>query len=146
MISSEEKAFELDVYTPTGHALHTDARSVVFPAVDGEVGILADHTPLVAMVGSGRLVAQAPDGANRVFFVAGGFVQVRENVVTILAEDCCAVEDLDFDTAWNGLEQARRLPAETEREMESRQQAIETARIRFNMAQAARRRKMKGQQ
>jgi len=145
MIAGQDNPFELDVYTPAGRVLRMEVRSVVFPAMDGQMGVLAGHAPLVAMVGAGRLIVEPPEGKDRQFFLAGGFVHVRENAMTILAEECCAMEDLDHEAAWDELSKARRLPTETPEETALREQVVETARVRFRLAQEHRRKKIKGQ-
>jgi F-type H+-transporting ATPase subunit epsilon len=62
-----------------------DANAVVAPAFDGEVGILPRHAPFLTLLGRGTLTISAPGGAHR-FAVEGGFLQVVENVVRVVAE------------------------------------------------------------
>ena len=68
-----------------------EATSVVVPAYDGLVGILPRHAPFLALLGTGELVVRADDGEHR-FRVAGGFVQVVDNVVRVVAEKAEPVE------------------------------------------------------
>lgn len=66
--------------------LYEDAAShVQVPAYDGLLGILPRHAPLVALLGRGVLTVRAAGGELR-FRVAGGFVQVRDDVVRVVAE------------------------------------------------------------
>lgn len=62
-----------------------DASAVVVPAFDGEVGILPRHAPFLTLLGRGTLTISVPGGANR-FAVEGGFLQVVEDVVRVVAE------------------------------------------------------------
>jgi F-type H+-transporting ATPase subunit epsilon len=62
-----------------------DASAVVAPAFDGEVGILPRHAPFLTLLGRGTLTISASGGAQR-FAVAGGFLQVVEDVVRVVAE------------------------------------------------------------
>ncbi|HET7275906.1 MAG TPA: ATP synthase F1 subunit epsilon [Longimicrobiaceae bacterium] len=73
VISPEQKVFEGEV------------DSVVAPAWDGELGILSGHAPLVALLGSGDLRVKH-GGTTEEFHVEGGFLQVIDNVVTVLSE------------------------------------------------------------
>lgn len=75
VISPERTVFE-------GHA-----ESVIAPAWDGELGILRGHAPLMALLGEGEMrVKQARAGETRTFHVAGGFLQVVDDTVTVLSE------------------------------------------------------------
>jgi F-type H+-transporting ATPase subunit epsilon len=73
------------VVTPERALYEGEATSVVVPAYDGLVGILPRHAPFLSLLGTGTLLVRADDGEHR-FRVAGGFVQVVENVVRVVAE------------------------------------------------------------
>lgn len=62
-----------------------EARAVRAPAFDGEIGVLPRHAPFLTLLGRGTLVIRGPGGVDR-FAVAGGFLQVREGVVRVVAE------------------------------------------------------------
>jgi F-type H+-transporting ATPase subunit epsilon len=62
-----------------------DANAVVAPAFDGEVGILPRHAPFLTLLGRGTLTISASGGAHQ-FAVEGGFLQVVEDVVRVVAE------------------------------------------------------------
>jgi F-type H+-transporting ATPase subunit epsilon len=65
--------------------------SVVAPAFDGEVGILARHAPMVTLLGRGVLRLEGADGGARRFEVTGGFLQVADDVVRVVTETARAV-------------------------------------------------------
>lgn len=73
------------VVTPERALYDGEATSVVAPAYDGLVGILPRHAPFLSLLGTGALSVRAADGEHR-FRVAGGFVQVVDNVVRVVAE------------------------------------------------------------
>ena len=73
MVSPEQQVFD------------GEATAVVAPAYDGLVGILPRHAPFLSLLGTGRLVLRSPEGVLR-FQVSGGFLQVVENVVRVVAE------------------------------------------------------------
>ena len=89
--------FSLTVTTPTGQVLETDLEALRVPAVDGQLGVLARHAPLLAELGQG-LVRIRSAGDTRYVAVAGGFLQVADNVATILA-DAAVVADGATSTA-----------------------------------------------
>ena len=73
------------VISPERTLFEGPADSVIAPAWDGELGILRGHAPLMALLGSGDLrVRQGNDTEH--FHVEGGFLQVVDNVVTVLSE------------------------------------------------------------
>jgi F-type H+-transporting ATPase subunit epsilon len=82
-------AMRVVVVTPERALYEGEATSVVVPAYDGLVGILPRHAPFLALLGTGDLVVRAGDGEHR-FTVAGGFVQVVENAVRVVAEQADA--------------------------------------------------------
>lgn len=73
------------VISPEAAVFDGEADSVVAPAFDGELGILANHAPLMTVLGSGVLTVKA-GGVARRFHVQGGFLQVVKNSVRVLAE------------------------------------------------------------
>jgi F-type H+-transporting ATPase subunit epsilon len=73
------------VISPESAVFDGEADSVVAPAFDGSVGILANHAPLMTVLGSGVLRVESA-GVTRKFQVRGGFMQVVKNSVRVLAE------------------------------------------------------------
>jgi F-type H+-transporting ATPase subunit epsilon len=76
----------VEVVSPEAILYHDRAGSVVVPAYDGLIGILPRHAPLLALLGKGTLTIRGAKGGDRKFTVGGGFVQVRDNVVRVVAE------------------------------------------------------------
>ena len=62
-----------------------DADSLVAPAFDGEVGILPNHAPFMTLLGQGHLAVRRGTTVSR-FIVRGGFLQVADNRVRVVAE------------------------------------------------------------
>ena len=67
------------VVTPEQTALETKADFVALPLFDGEIGILANHSPLIGRLGYGEMRIKS-GGQTQVYYVDGGFVQVADNV------------------------------------------------------------------
>jgi F-type H+-transporting ATPase subunit epsilon len=88
-------ALHLSITTPEELVFDGEASSVVVPAADGELGVLPRHAPLIGSLGEGELrVAQAAGGTSR-YFVEGGFLQVLENKVTVLAVKAQPLASID---------------------------------------------------
>jgi F-type H+-transporting ATPase subunit epsilon len=82
-------ALRVSVISPEETVYEGQADSVVAPAWDGELGILRGHAPLMALLGEGDLRI-TEGGRTQRFRVAGGFLQVRDDVVTVLSERTAA--------------------------------------------------------
>lgn len=71
--------------TPKATIYEGEADMVVVPAWDGEVGILRGHAPMMALLGTGEMRVTR-DGTEETFNVSGGFMQVADDVVSVLSE------------------------------------------------------------
>ena len=80
------------VISPEAAVYDGEADAVVAPAFDGELGILANHAPLMTMLGTGTLAVRA-GGVSHHFRVQGGFLQIVKNSVRVLAEHVEEVPD-----------------------------------------------------
>ena len=77
----------VEVVSPEAILYQGGAGSVVVPAYDGLVGILPRHAPLLALLGRGMLTIRGGEKGEQRFKVGGGFVQVRDNTVRVVAEE-----------------------------------------------------------
>ena len=101
----------LEIVTPEKLAYADDVDMVLVPGIDGELGVLPHHTPLVSLLGVGELrIRKGPDEES--FAIVGGFVQVRPDKVVVMAETADLASDIDLERA----QEARR---EAERALES---------------------------
>jgi F-type H+-transporting ATPase subunit epsilon len=76
---------QVTVISPESGMFDGEADAVVAPAFDGEVGILPNHAPFMTLLGEGKLVVRRGESVSR-FFVRGGFLQVVDNRVRVVAE------------------------------------------------------------
>ena len=84
----------LEIVTPEARVYSETVDTVVIPTVEGEVGILPGHIPLVAQLGAGELRA-TKGGKTELLVVGGGFLQVSGDKVSILADS--AIEEQKID-------------------------------------------------
>ncbi len=134
------RVFRYELFTPEGSAGSDEAISATFPALDGQVGVLGGRGPMVSLLGAGPLTIETLDGQRREYFVSGGFAQVRDGLLTVLAEQCLPVDQIDLEAAWAELQEALKLPTQTDRERAWRDEAVAAARKKFNLTQKRRRR------
>ncbi len=73
------------IISPEESVYDGDADTVVAPAFDGQIGILPRHAPLMTLLGEGPLTLKTDEG-ERVFDVRGGFLQVVNDTVSVVAE------------------------------------------------------------
>lgn len=78
--------FKLQIYSQEKMAFEGNVVSIIVPASTGKLGVLANHAPLVALLGEGELLVKSRDGQERTFLLSGGFLEVRDNVATLLAD------------------------------------------------------------
>ena len=88
-----EKIFEVEIVTPEGVVLSQDAVSIVAPAVEGSLGVLADHAPLMAELTIGEIWIRDAEGEVTRLATSGGFMEVRKNTVRILADTAERAEE-----------------------------------------------------
>ena len=133
-MSSSAKTFLCRVQTLEGEALSTEAVSVVFPALDGQAGVLVRCGPIAAALGAGPLTVRRAAGGDAEFFVAGGFARVRDDVATILAQECTPADRLDAAVARSQLIQALAMPNQPAPAAEAKEWAVRVARARLRAA------------
>ena len=76
---------KVQVVSPEAILFDAHASYVQVPAWDGLLGILPRHAPMLALLGKGRLTVRTASGEQR-FALSGGFVQVTQNTVRVVAE------------------------------------------------------------
>jgi F-type H+-transporting ATPase subunit epsilon len=80
------KPFRVDVVSPEATVWSGEATFVVARTPDGEIGIMADHEPLLASLVTSAVEVEGSDGSRTVIGVHGGFLQVLKNQVTLLTD------------------------------------------------------------
>jgi F-type H+-transporting ATPase subunit epsilon len=97
------------VVTPEKAVVDEKADFVALPLYDGEIGFLPGRAPLVGRLGCGELRIRQGKETKR-YYVEGGFVQARKNVVTVLTSRATKAEDLTPEQVAQAMEKARKVP------------------------------------
>lgn len=121
------------VVTPEMAVLDEPADFVAVPMYDGELGVLPGRAPLIGRVGVGELRLQQGNKMKR-YFVDGGFVQIRSDVVTVLTSKAMPAEAIDANVAQNDLNQALATPAKSESDAAASKKIQASARAKLRMA------------
>lgn len=121
------------VITPEQAVFEADVNAVVFPAHDGQVGVLKGRAPLLCKMGAGPLRLETA-GGTQTYFVSGGFAQVLDNEITILTQQAIEPKDIDPAVANEELEQAMAIRAADDPSFAQKQHALDAARAKRSMA------------
>ena len=88
----------LEIVTPERLAYSDEVDAVTLPGVEGELGVLPHHAPLVSMLGVGELRIRK-GGVEESFAIVGGFLQVRPDKVVVMAETADMASEIDLEKA-----------------------------------------------
>jgi F-type H+-transporting ATPase subunit epsilon len=90
----------VDVVSAENLIFSGEAEFVVLPGVNGELGIMPRHTPLLTQIKPGAVrIKVAGQDEEEVIFVQGGFLEVQPHFVTVLADTAIRAQDLDEKAA-----------------------------------------------
>jgi F-type H+-transporting ATPase subunit epsilon len=124
------------VVTPEATALDTQADFVALPLYDGEAGILPGRAPLIGRLGYGELRVRSGRITQR-YYVDGGFVQVSDDIVSVLTGRAIPAEQLNIGAANEQLRTALDRSAAGPDEMAIRDRLISQARGQLRVANRA---------
>lgn len=122
------------VVTPEETAMDQEASFVAVPLFDGELGIAPGHSPLIGRLGYGELRVTATNGTKTRHYIDGGFVQVANDVVTVLTGKTVPAGELDATAAEEQLSEAMKRPAHSEELLELRDRSVQQARSQIRIA------------
>ena len=109
------------VVTPERTLYDQPAEFVAVTLFDGEIGIAPGHTPMVGRLGCGELRIRRDGDRTDYFYIEGGFVEVLDDVVSILTQRAIPVEEIDEAVAQERLSFAKLRPATTPEAMAIRE-------------------------
>jgi len=121
------------VVTPERTVCEELAAFVAVSLYDGEIGIGPGHTPMIGRLGNGELRIMSGEKTHR-FYVEGGFVEVLDDVVSILTSRAIPAEDLDAAVAAEQLATAQARKANTPELMAIRDRAVDQSRAQLRVA------------
>lgn len=127
---------KLVVVTPEATALDVSADFVAAPLFDGEKGIGLGHAPMIGRLGFGELRYRA-GGESKKLYVDGGFIQVQDNLISVLTNRVLEIEKLDASAADEQLQEALARKTSNAEEMAIRERLILQARAQKRMAERA---------
>ena len=104
-----ENKLTLEVVTPFRTVLNEDVDSVTLPGIEGEMGILPEHVPLLTTLDAGIMSYENNNGETHAIAVHWGYAQVDGNNVRVLAELAETADEIDLPRAQEAEEKAKKL-------------------------------------
>lgn len=121
------------VVTPEATVVDEQADFVSVPLFDGELGVLPGRMPLIGRLGYGELRIRQ-GGRDLRYYVDGGFVQIADNVVSLMTNRAIPAERVDAEAAQHQLEAAIHRRAPTDEEEAVRERLIRQSRAQLRVA------------
>lgn len=133
----------------SGTKFDDDVYEVVLPTLDGEIGVLQDHMPLVSVATTGvifiRRNAKDSDREREFFATNGGVIEVSGNTLRVLVDEADHADDINQAEAEAAHERALQMKAEAKDEvsLEHAQQLVDRHAVRLQVASLKRRHQRK---
>lgn len=97
---------QLEIITPLKSILKEEVDEIILPTETGEITILPNHVPLVTKIKPGEMIIKKGQKAS-FFAITGGFLEIIDNKVTILADYAVRAEDIEVAKAKEAEERAK---------------------------------------
>lgn len=130
----------LQLVTLGGVKFDQDVYEVILPTLDGQIGVLTDHMPLISAATSGvisvRKSTKDPDSAMEHFATFGGVIEVVNNTLRVLVDEADHGDDINEQEAQDALERAEKLRSEAkdEKSLEQARELIDRSAVRLQVA------------
>jgi len=135
----------LQLVTLTGTKFDGDVHEVILPTLDGQIGVLQDHMPLISAAAEGiiyiRKNAKDSDRDREFFVTHGGVVEVENNNLRVIVDEADAPDEINEHEAQSALARAEKMRAEAKDQvsLEHAQQLIDRSAVRLQVAGLKRR-------
>ncbi|HET8709236.1 MAG TPA: ATP synthase F1 subunit epsilon [Candidatus Saccharimonadales bacterium] len=129
----------------TGTKFDDDVYEVILPTLEGEIGVLQDHMPLVSVATAGAIMvrrqARDTDREREFFAISGGVIDVTNNVLRVLVDEADHADDINEAEAEAAHERAMQMKAEAKDEvsLEHAQNLVDRQATRLQVASLKRR-------
>lgn len=130
---------QLSIITPTKSVLSEEVEEITAPTENGEITILPSHVPLLTKIKPGELTIRH-NRKPSFFAITGGFLEVKENKITILADYAVRAEDIEVARAKEAQERAENAMKEKGSEKDFIEAQTQLARALLELHVAKRRR------
>lgn len=128
---------DVSIVAPDREVFNGAAESLRAPGADGSFQVLEGHAPMIAAIETGPLFVDPEGGSRIAFATSGGFVEVMDDQVTVLAETAEPADEIDTERAREAESRAQQRLEESELETDERERAeaaLERARNRLRLS------------
>ena len=139
----------LQLVTLTGVKVDEDVAEVLLPTIDGQIGVLTDHMPLISVATDGmisvRKNAKDPDSQMENYASYGGVIEVSNNVIRVLVDEADNGNEINEAEAKKAYDLALKMKAEAKDEisLEQAQRLLDRQEVRLKVAELHKRRRSK---
>ena len=102
-------SFDVSIVTQVKKILEQEAGYLRLRTSEGDIGILPNHAPLVAELSMGKMEIESPNKDRRnIYFLSGGFLEISNNQVTIIADEILPIEEIDIENEQTQVEELKK--------------------------------------
>ena len=102
-------SFNVSVVTQVKKILEQEAGYLRLRTSEGDIGILPKHAPFVAELSMGKMEIESPNKDRRnIYFLSGGFLEISNNQVTIIADEILPIEEIDIENEQTQVEELKK--------------------------------------
>jgi F-type H+-transporting ATPase subunit epsilon len=134
----------VDIVSAEGEIFAGEATMVFAPGAMGELGIMPRHAALLTLLKAGEVRVQTPDGAEQIFYVGGGALEVQPHVVTVLADTALRAKDIDEAAALSAKQRAEEALKDRAGAIDHAEALAELARVAAQLKILEKLRKIRG--
>jgi len=137
--------FDFVLVSISGKKFDEQVHEVILPTKDGEIGVLAEHMPLVSVAKAGVVTVkrkpQEDESQHELFVINGGLIEVANNKLRILVDEADRAQDINEAEAQKALERAQKMHAEAKDQvsLDHAQQLVDRYQVRLQVANIRRR-------
>jgi F-type H+-transporting ATPase subunit epsilon len=137
--------FHFQLVSLSGKKFDEDVYEVILPTLDGEIGVLQDHMPLVSVAKTGAIIVRRnpkDSDAQREFFATnGGAIEVSDNTLRVLVDEADHADEINEAEVQKALDRAQKMKAEAKDQvsLEHAQQLVDRQAVRLQVAGLRRR-------
>ena len=128
------RTFQCTLLTPENQLFDEQVEYASIPAWDGLLGLAHQRSPLVAKMGIGPLRLDVAEGDSRWFLISNGFAQMKDNKLTLLADEAIPASELDVEKAREALKEAEARTAVKDADVDQKQRDAVKARTMIGIA------------
>ncbi len=139
--------FHFQLVSISGKKFDEEVYEVILPTLDGEIGVLQDHMPLVSVATTGAIAVRRnpkdTDAQREYFATNGGVIEVSNNTLRVLVDEADHAEEINEAEVQKALERAQKMKSEAKDQvsLEHAQSMVDRQAVRLHVANLNRRRR-----